>query len=66
MVTLNKDNAPYLFLGFIMATFLNLPNVLPIAIVGVALAYINYMYEKKIDDKTSMVTVTVGGEEDVI
>ena len=66
MVTLNKDNAPYLFLGFIMATFLNLPNVLPIAIVGVALAYINYMYEKKIDDKTSMVTVTVGGEEDGI
>ena len=49
-----------------MATFLNLPNVLPIAIVGVALAYINYMYEKKIDDKTSMVTVTVGGEEDGI
>lgn len=64
MVTLNKENAPYLFLGFVMATFLNLPNVLPIAIVGVCLAYINYMHEKKEDAASSMITVSDGGGDE--
>ncbi len=49
MTTLRKENAPYLFVGFLMATFLNLPNVLPIAIAGAVLAAINFMYERKID-----------------
>jgi len=67
MVSLNKENAPYLFLGFIMATFLNLPNVLPIAVVGVCLAYINYMHEKKTDEASAKITVNdFGGEEDGI
>ncbi|MDF9824762.1 PTS system galactosamine-specific IIC component [Breznakia sp. PF5-3] len=67
MVTLKKENAPYLFLGFIMATFLVMPNVMPIAIVGVCLAFINYMYEKKIDNASATVTVNdIGGEENGI
>lgn len=67
MVSLNKDNAPYLFLGFVMATFLDMPNVLPIAIVGVCLAYINYIYEKKVDEASAMITVSdAGGDEDGI
>ncbi|MFU7517200.1 PTS mannose/fructose/sorbose/N-acetylgalactosamine transporter subunit IIC [Clostridium sp. HCS.1] len=67
MVTLKKENAPYLFLGFIMATFLDMPNVVPIAIVGVALAFINYMYEKKIDSSAAVNTVNNnGGDEDGI
>ncbi len=67
MVSLNKDNAPYLFLGFVMATFMNLPNVLPIAITGVALAYINFMHEKKLDDASANIAVSVdGGDEDGI
>lgn len=67
MVTLKKEIAPYLFIGFIMATFLNMPNVVPIAIVGVALAFINYMYEKKIDSATSAITANNnGGDEDGI
>ncbi|MCD7839171.1 MAG: PTS sugar transporter subunit IIC [Erysipelotrichaceae bacterium] len=66
MVTLNKDNAPYLFLGFIMATFLDMPNVLPIAIAGACLAYINYQYEKKIDDASSHITIADGGDDDGI
>lgn len=68
MVSLNKDNAPYLFLGFIMATFMNLPNVLPIAIAGVCLAYINFMHEKKVDEASAKIALSVadGGEEDGI
>lgn len=68
MVTLNKDNAAYLFIGFIMATFLDLPNVLPIAIVGAALAYINYLHEIKIDKSaaTTVDSYDTGGEEDGI
>lgn len=64
MVTLNKENAPYLFLGFIMATFLDMPNVLPIAITGIALAYINFMYEQKIDAASASITVSDGGGEE--
>lgn len=50
MVMLKERNVAYLFLGFIMATFLDMPNVLPIAIAGAALAYINYRHEKGTDD----------------
>lgn len=64
MVTLRKENAPYLFLGFIMATFLDIPNVMPIAIAGVCLAYINFMYEKKIDDAAATVTIQDGGGDE--
>lgn len=67
MTTLRKENLPYLFIGFLMATFLTLPNVLPIAIAGAALAGINFMYEKKIDDLAAKAKVaSVGGEQDGI
>ena len=49
-----------------MATFLDMPNVLPIAIVGIALAAINFMYNKKIDDTAAKAVVYDGGEEDGI
>lgn len=68
MVTLKVRNAPYLFLGFVMATFLSMPNVLPIAVVGVALAYINYMHEKRADEVAALATAKAidGGDEDGI
>jgi len=67
MTTLRQENLPYLFVGFLMATFLTMPNVLPIAIAGAALAAINFMYEKKIDSALSQaVTPTDGGESDGI
>lgn len=50
MVMLKSSNIAYLFLGFIMATFLDLPNVLPIAIAAACLAYINFVHEKKADE----------------
>ena len=51
-----------------MATFMNLPNVLPIAIAGVALAYINFLHEKRTDEASAKIAVSVddGGEEDGI
>ena len=63
MTTIRKENVPYLFIGFLMATFLTLPNVLPIAIAGAALAAINFMYERKIDNLASKtITNSTGGE----
>ena len=55
MVMLKSRNVAYLFLGFIMATFLDMPNVLPIAIAAAALAYINYKHEKATDDAVAAV-----------
>ena len=67
MVTLKGENMPYLFLGFVMATFLDMPNVMPVAIVGACFAAINYIYEKRMDALSSNVTINdVGGEEDGI
>ena len=69
MVMLKKNNLAYLFLGFVMATFLALPNVLPVAIVAVCLAFVNYQHEKRADDVAAMVAAAgdaEGGEGDGI
>jgi PTS system galactosamine-specific IIC component len=58
MVTFRKENAAFLFIGFIMATFMDLPNVLPIAIMAAAIAFIIYQNDKKTDD---LVAVSGGG-----
>lgn len=67
MVMLKTQNVAYLFLGFVMATFLEMTNVLPIAIVGAALAYINFSHEKKADDVAALMksgSVAVMGDDD--
>lgn len=67
MVMLKKENLAYLFLGFVMATFLQLPNVLPVAITAAALAYINYSHQKNLDEaKVSIGAADEGGEIDGI
>lgn len=45
-VMLKKENISYLFIGFLMATYLQLGNVLPVAIAGAAVAFIGYLYDK--------------------
>lgn len=45
-VMLKKENISYLFIGFLMATYLQLGNVLPIAIAGAAIAFLGYLSEK--------------------
>ncbi len=47
-IMLKGENAPYLFLGFLMATFLSLGNVLPIAIAAIAIALIGYYNDRRI------------------
>jgi PTS system galactosamine-specific IIC component len=54
MVIFRADNAPYFFIGFVMATFMNLPNVLPIAITGTAIAFIVYQFDKRTDSVTTI------------
>lgn len=61
MVMLKKENAPYLFIGFLIATFTKVTNVLPIAIAGIAIAYIDYMYNKRMDNAAPAVE---GGSDD--
>lgn len=45
-VMLKKDNITYLFIGFLMATYLEFANVLPIAIAGGAVAYAIYLNDR--------------------
>lgn len=46
-VMLKGNLIPYLLFGFLVATFINIGNVLPVAIIGCAIAYLNYLAEKK-------------------
>ena len=66
LTTFKLETAPYLIIGFVMATFLALPNVLPVALVGVALAFINYQHEKKAEVAAASSTYLEGGDEDGI
>lgn len=69
MVMLKSDNIAYLLLGFIMATFLDMPNVLPVAIVGGCLAWINYSHQKKEEEALQLASANSsaeGGDSDGI
>ena len=43
VVMMNNSNMPYLFIGFIAATTIEMGNILPLAIVGAAIAVLSYM-----------------------
>lgn len=77
LTTLKPETYPYLFIGFIAESILAsivtadgdavFSNVLPIAILGAALAAINYAYEKKIDETAAKVSaISDGGDHDGI
>lgn len=59
---LKGEFVPYLLIGFVIACFLDFSNLLPIAVVGVALALISYNFE----NKAAVNTVVAEGEEDGI
>ena len=46
-VMMTSENAPYLFIGFIMVTFIEMGNILPVAIIGACIALIGYNNSKK-------------------
>ena len=65
MLTMLKgETTPYVFIGFVMATFIEMPNVLPVAIVGCALAYINYLYERRIDAASAATPARMEGDDE--
>ena len=49
---LKGEFVPYLLIGFVIACFLDFSNLLPIAIIGVALALIAYNNENKVAANT--------------
>ena len=58
---LKKENVAYLFLGFLMVTFTNVGNILPVAIAGICVAFLGYLR----DEQMKKVTVVAdGGAED--
>lgn len=61
-VMLKAEFVPYLLIGFVIACFLNFSNLLPIAVVGVALALFVYNIEKNM--KTSRAVQNVAEEEE--
>ena len=65
-VMLKAEFVPYLLIGFVIACFLSFSNLLPIAVVGVALALLIYNIEKSIKDHTPVQATAGEDEEDGI
>ena len=65
-VMLKAEFVPYLLIGFVIACFLSFSNLLPIAVVGVALALLIYSIEKSIKDHTPVQATAGEDEEDGI
>lgn len=61
-VMLKMEFMPFLLIGFVMASFLNFSNLLPVAVVGLALALFVYTIDSK--NKTQAVQAVTAGEED--
>lgn len=65
-VMVNKDNWPFLIIGFFAMTTLNVGNVLPIALIATAVAYLIFLRDKKQDEIKDLVENNGGGENDGI
>ncbi len=65
-VMLKGEFVPYLLIGFVIACFLDYSNLLPIAVVGVALALFVYNIEKSTKANASVQNMVEEGEEDGI
>ena len=61
-VMLKAEFVPYLLIGFVIACFLDFSNLLPIAVVGVAMALFVYNIEKGM--KTSKAVQNAAEEEE--
>lgn len=65
-VMLKGEFVPYLLIGFVIACFLDFSNLLPIAVVGVALALFVYNIEKGMKANKAVVSNAEEEEEDGI
>lgn len=61
-VMLKMEFVPYLLIGFVIACFLSFSNLLPIAVVGTALALFVYNIDKTIKERTAVLE-SAGKEE---
>lgn len=64
-VMLKMEFVPYLLIGFVISCFLSYSNLLPIAVVGVALALFVYNIEQNIKSK-AVVSIAQEDDEDGI
>jgi len=60
-VMINEDNAAFLVIGFVAMTCLNLENVLPIALVAAAVAFLIFLRDKR-QDAIVANTISIEGE----
>ncbi len=65
-VMLKAEFIPYLLIGFVIACFLDFSNLLPIAVVGVALALFVYNIEKNMKTGKAVQNIAEEEEEDGI
>lgn len=63
-VMLKMEFLPFLLIGFVISCFLQYSNLLPIAVVGVALALFVYNMDKNKAKETAVVTNTLTEEEE--
>lgn len=64
-IMLKREFVPYLIIGFVMASFVPFSNLLPVAVVGAALALFVYNFEKdKVKINTNTNTNMNSGEGD--
>lgn len=64
VVMMKKQNIAYLFIGFLMMTFMNLGNILPVAIGGIAVAFIGYLNDENMKKQTVKNSHGDGGGDD--
>ena len=65
-VMLKGEFVPYLLIGFVIACFLDFSNLLPIAVVGVALALFVFNIEKGVKAGVAVKNTVEEDEEDGI
>lgn len=63
---LNINNAPFLVFGFVMATFMDLGGILPVALVAGGIALLGYLRDVKAAKETPKAVNHQGGEHEGI
>lgn len=62
-VMLKNTLIPYLIIGFLFATFVPFTNLLPVALLGAALAILTYFNDKKVEEAAMAAAASAGGDQ---
>ncbi len=60
-VMMKAKYAPYLIAGFLMATFISIPNLLPVALLGIAFAVYDFYGAKTRQEELAAASQSIGG-----